>query len=147
MSLYNAQKYYLKASDYDNSEAWLWMGIVSEEQAKYEQDKEKELLMMARDYYIKSFLRTENKFSATGLYRLGCLIQNHSIFENDSTIVDALKAVDSDDLAIKCFSTAYTLFHTLYEENRIQPDRYMKYYDSLKKSFRGIEGGFEGEFI
>lgn len=146
-SLYNAQKYYLKASDYDNSEAWLWMGIVSEERAKFENDRENELLIMARDYYIKSFLRTENKFSATGLYRLGCLIQNHPKFEKDSCIVDALKAEDSDDLMIKCFSTAYSLFHTLYEQNRIQPDRYMKYYDSLKKSFRGIEGSFEDDFI
>lgn len=137
-SLYNAQEYFQQASNYDNSEAWLWLGIVSEERIKYEQDKETELLIRAKDCYLKSFDHTDNKYSASGQYKLGCLIKKYSLFEKDLNLASALEADESDDLAILCFSRAYSLFHNIYENNKTPLDRYKRYYDNLKLSFRNI---------
>lgn len=146
-SLYNAQDYFAQASAYDNSEAWLWLGIVCEERGEKEPDKKDELLRSAKENYLKSFCHTENKYSATGLFRLGCLIQSYSFLEKDAEIIAALKAKKTDNLAIKCFSNAYSLFHILYDQNNIQVDRYKKYYDDLKACFRNIKVTFEQDYI
>lgn len=137
-NLINAKNYYLDAAEYDTSEAWLWLGIVSEELITFHPENALLLLADAKNYYLKSFANTENKYSATGWYMLGCLICNYPILAEDSSLKDFFGSIAVRNWAIECFSSAFNIFQNVYEKESVSEDKYTYYYNCLRENFLNI---------
>lgn len=109
--LEEAEKYFIKAALYNNSEGLFQLGIIYEiktaDDIKY--------LNKAKEYYIRAILTAtvENQYSAAAYYKLGNLINNNAILKNDNEIIMALGHRQHQDLVIECFNRSYKLFQTL----------------------------------
>ena len=142
-TLLKAEAYFKKASEFNNAEAWLFLGIVSEEKIElYKNDKDKDKYKYINDavkYYKKSFEKTGSQYSAAGLYRLGLLINNYPQLKTNQSLAEALNADNASDLEIKCFSKAYIAFEKLILEGNTLSGQYASCYNELSKSFKEIK--------
>lgn len=133
-SLEEAEKYFIKAALYNNSEGYLQLGIIHEikmaDYIKY--------LSQAKEYYIKAFIAVENQYSATAYYKLGKLINNNVDLKMDNDIIRALGDSRYQDVAIECFTRSYEIFQTLDLNNGRLEVIYRDCYIDLIDVFKNI---------
>lgn len=132
--LLEAEKYFKKAIQYDNSEGYLQLGIINEirieQDTKYRQD--------AVYNYLKSINTVENQYSATAYFKLGKLINKYVDLTKDKDIISTFDTINPENLSIECFKRSYDIFHRIEEENGRLDGDYIGYYDELKDHFYNI---------
>lgn len=133
-SLEEAEKYFIKAALYNNSEGFLQLGIIHE--IKMADDINH--LNKAKEYYIKAFISVENQYSATAYYKLGKLINKNIDLKIDNDISTALGDRRYQDLAIECFTRSYEIFQTLDLNNGRLDGSYRDCYMDLIEAFKNI---------
>lgn len=132
--LEEAEKYFIKAALYNNSEGLLQLGIIYE--IKMAEDANH--LEKAKEYYIKAFLTVENQYSATAYYKLGKLINNHPDLKNDDEIIMALGDRRYQDLAIECLTRAYEIYQNLDLNNERLDSIYKENYLEMVNIFKNM---------
>lgn len=135
-----AEHYFRTAEIFNSPEALLHLGIVSEERAKINNNSEK-FLDDAKTYYVKASAYT-GKYSATGFYKLGCLIRDNDKFKDDKEIIVALGKSQHTDLAVECFIRAYSMFED-FEQSQKLNGKYIDYFNDLKNSFCNAKNDFD----
>lgn len=133
-SLEEAEKYFIKAALYNNSEGFLQLGIIHE--IKMTDDKKH--LSKAKEYYIKAFIAVENQYGATAYYKLGKLINNNVDLIKDNDIIIALGDRRYQDLSIECFTRSYEIFQTLELNHGRLYGMYRECYMELIEIFKNI---------
>ena len=132
--LKEAEKYFIKAALFNNTEGLLQLGTIYEirmiEDVNY--------LNKSKEYYVKAILTVENQSSATAYYKLGKLINNNPDLKKDDKISVALGYRRYQDLAIECFTRAYEIFQTLDLNHGRLDEKYREYYAELVNIFKNI---------
>lgn len=128
--LENAKKYFEDAAKFNNIEGYLQLGIVYEKYKDYEQ---------AKKCFLHSLMGPKNKYSATGYYKLGCLINQNHISKDDQDLVGLFTQEKVADISIECFKKAYEIFQS-YTINGLQISGYYykSCYDNLINSFKKL---------
>ena len=132
--LSEAESYFKKATQYDNAEGYLHLGIINEIRSNHDP----KLLEDAVDNYLKSINTVDNQYSATAYFKLGKLINKYEKLKKDKRIINILGNVLSENFSIECFNRAYDIFHRIEEENGRLDGDYVGYYDELKDHFYNI---------
>lgn len=127
--LESAKNYFEKAAEFDNNEAYVQLGMVYEEYENYEK---------AKKCFLKALIGAKKQFNATSYYKLGCLINEHHIPENDSDIISLFKNQEVTDIAIECFKKSYELFQYCIINNIDVSGYYKQCYNQLVSSFKTL---------
>lgn len=132
--LLEAESYFIKATQYDNAEGYLQLGIINEIRSEHDS----KFIEDAVDNYLKTINTVENQYSATAYFKLGKLINKLEKLKNDKRIINILGDVSPEELSIECFNRAYGIFHRIEEENARLDGDYIEFYDELKDHYYKI---------
>ncbi len=134
-NLKTASEYFERASKYNSSEAWLYLGIVNEQYMLSDSSR----LNDVKNYYLKSIENVTNQFSAMSLYRLGSLIGRYPGLQNDINIREALSPIKYNDLRIECYTRSYQIFQNIIDSGNVLSNKYQECFDKLVDGFNSID--------
>ncbi len=128
--LYNARKYFEMAAQYNNAEGWAQLGVTYEECDEFS---------IAKDCYIKCTMFGVNPYSATGYYRLGCLINNLKISNKDADVQKAVGCSNDANFSVECFKMAYEMYQESIRDGQSIFGLYRTCYLKLIDAFEVIK--------
>lgn len=132
--LIEAERYFKKAIQYDNTEGYLQLGIIYDIKIS----KNPKYVYESKKYYITAIKMVENQYSADAYYRLGKLINRFEELENDDEILKMLGKMKLKRASIECFNRALEIFSKAEQKNYRLDGDYKKDYEELKKHFKAI---------